>query len=117
MGGFVNILATLTNIVYLRMFHHCRLPRESPEDLLSHDEDNYDILEGLDTYTHKFCGCDPEIGLVCSYKKYQECKTATRGKPLTCTLQTSNRRKRDIRKLQERALLVKRVDRSQVALL
>lgn len=100
--------------VYFVFIQHGRLPTGSTEDLLEHDGAIYDSLDSLDNYVHKLCSCDNATGVVCSYKRYQDCTTATRGTPLACTLQTSNRRKRDIRKHQERALLMKSETRSQV---
>ncbi|XP_062579694.1 von Willebrand factor D and EGF domain-containing protein-like [Saccostrea cucullata] len=57
-----------------------RLPSGSSEDLLQHDASIYDNLQGMTNYSYKLCYCDEVKGPVCSYQRYQNCKTDSRGR-------------------------------------
>lgn len=71
------------------------LSENGSEDLLSYNHDIYGNLRNLITLTQKLCHCN-ENGTFCSYRHYQNCKTATWGTKYACVLQASSRMKRDI---------------------
>ena len=69
---------------------------ESNEDLLSMSTVVYDQLPSLSTNSYKLCLCN-NSKIYCSFKKFDECTTKTRGKEYHCILHSSSKNKREVR--------------------